>query len=141
MPALGNSTHDIAYARINLICFGYSANHHETWLYFLKVNLIRKKITMSDKPQITLTGIDATDAAEYYTHADIVRFGYENSEKFSEDVVFVSFRVAFSDQAFPLRVWFKKSEAPEDRWLSHARKKAANMIIWTHEVAKEWLTA
>jgi hypothetical protein len=105
----------------------------------IQINTIGK--TMSEKPQITLTVIDATDAGEYYTYAEIVRFGYETAEKFSEEAVFVSFRVSFKDQVFPLRVWFKKSDGPEEKWLSIARKKAANVIIWTHEVVKDWIAA
>jgi hypothetical protein len=92
-------------------------------------------------PSIKLSIIDSTGADDLYTPEDITRFGYEGRAQFSHDVVFVSFRVEFKDQAFPLRVWFKKSEASEDQWLAHARKKAADMIMWTHEVSKNWITA
>jgi hypothetical protein len=92
-------------------------------------------------PTITLTVIDSTSADEYYSREDITRFGYKHAEDFSKDAVFVSFRVSFPDQSFPLRVWFKKSEVSENDWLGHARKKAADMITWTHEVTQHWTAA
>jgi hypothetical protein len=43
--------------------------------------------------------------------------------------------------AYSLRVWFKKSEVPEDQWIKHAREKAAGVSMWTLEALKPFVVS
>jgi len=93
---------------------------------------------MTEKPTVTLNVVDGSTAGEYYDHSDIVRFGFENYEEFSIKCVFVSYRVEFKEQSFNIRVWFKKSDAHENDWIKHARKKIPDLVMWTKEAVDEW---
>ena len=94
---------------------------------------------MLQSAKITLTLIDATTEGDlYYSDDEIKEFGFEGASEFRQLAVFVSFRVVVDNQAFPLRIWLRRDEAPEDQWLQVARKKAVDVIMWTKEAVDRW---
>jgi hypothetical protein len=94
---------------------------------------------MSDGVKIFLWMVDGLTPDDHYTSEEIKRFGFNNENDFSEKVICVIFRANVGDQAFPIRIWLRRSEVPEDQLIRAARKKAAEIISHVNEAVTPWI--